>query len=430
MRGKDIYTTYYTTGAASGKPFHTALLLAMLMPATVSAQESACLSPQIKTLQVKVDGTWGSNPVLMLKGGHSVEISFDNLQASYQRYKYTITHCNADWQPSDLLTSEYMTGFNDTQITDYEPAIGTEMNYCHYSFTLPNEENQLLVSGNYKVTIYSDETDSPVAEACFSIMDPRMGVDINVSSNTDIDTYAQHQQVSFSVNYSGYRLNDPIGEMKYVVTQNRRWDNHASGLRPSSMQVNKLIFEHNRALIFEAGNEYRRFEILDPYVPTMNVETMEYDDTYYHAYLYTDKQRINYLYDEDQDGRFFIRNGNDDDADTASDYFITHFTLQMPQAAGGDVYLFGDMTGNRIDPAYQMQYNTIDHQYELAVPLKQGSYNYMYMCNDGSDMAARTQPCEGNFHLTENEYSVYVYHRPFGSRYDMLVGYNTLRYKE
>ncbi len=415
---------------SGGQPLMAAMLLSMLMPATATAQENICFSPQIKTLQVKVDGEWGTDPVMQLRRGNYVEISFDDLQASYQRFRYSITHCDADWQPSDLTVSEYMTGFNDCQLDDYEPAMGTEMNYCHYTLTLPNEENQLLVSGNYKVSVYSDETDSVVAQACFSVIEPHVGVDISVSSNTDIDTYAQHQQVSFAVNYSGYHISDPVGEMKYIVMQNRRWDSHASGLRPSSMQVNKLIFEHNRSLIFPAGNEYRRFEMLDAYVPTMNVETMEYDNSYYHAHIYTDKQRINYLYDEDQDGRFLVRNSDDTNPDTESDYFITHFTLQMPQAAGGSVYLFGDMTGNRIDAAYEMQYNLIDHQYELAIPLKQGAYNYMYMVSGGNGQPAQTSQCEGNFHLAENEYSVYVYHRPFGSRYDKLVGFKTIRYKE
>ena len=68
------------------------------------AQENICFSPRIKTLQVKVDGVWGTPSVMLLGGGHQVEVSFDDLQANHQRYSYTITHCNADWTPSSLLT--------------------------------------------------------------------------------------------------------------------------------------------------------------------------------------------------------------------------------------------------------------------------------------------------------------------------------------
>lgn len=397
---------------------------------TLSAQENICFSPRIKTLQVKANGEWGTAPVMLLSRGHYVEISFDDLQANYQRYTYTITHCNADWQQSDLLTSEYMTGFNDSRIDDYEPAIGTEMNYCHYTLTLPNEDNQLLVSGNYRINIFEDGEDEPIAQACFSIIEPHVGIEVDVTANTDIDTYAHHQQVNFAVNYSGYPVSNPVSDFKYIVLQNRRWDTHVENISPSMMQVNRLIFNHNRALIFKAGNEYRRFEILDEYVPTMRVDHMEYDDDYYHATIFPDEQRINYLFDKDQDGRYLIRNGDNVNNDTESDYFFTHFTLQMPKVPGGEVYLFGDLTNNRMEEDYKMEYNIIDHQYELMTPLKQGSYNYMYLFRPDGDTTGQTRPCEGDFHQTENEYYVYVYHRPFGLRYDKLVGFHKYTFQE
>lgn len=411
-------------------PILTLALLLWGLGNTLSAQENICFSPRIKTLQVQVNGEWGTPPVMLLSQSQHVEISFDDLQANYQRYTYTITHCNADWQPSDLLTSEYMTGFSNSRIDDYEPAIGTEMNYCHYTLTLPNEENRLLVSGNYRINIFEDGEDEPIAQACFSIIEPHVGVGIEVTANTDIDTYEQHQQVNFSVNYSGYPVSNPVSDFKYIVLQNRRWDNHVENLAPTIMQINRLIFNHNRALIFKAGNEYRRFEILDEYVPTMRVDQMEYDDEYYHATLFPDEQRINYLFDNDQDGRYLIRNGDNMNNDTESDYFFTHFTLQMPQVPGGEVYLFGNLTNNRMDEEYKMQYNLLDHQYELMTPLKQGSYNYMYLFLPDGDTVGQTFPCEGDFHQTENEYYVYVYHRPFGLRYDKLVGFQKYTFKE
>jgi len=394
------------------------------------AQENICFSPRIKTLQVKVDGQWGTPPVVLLSRGHGVEVSFDDLQAQHQRYIYTITHCNADWTESDLLTSEYMTGFSEQRIDDYEPAMGTEMNYCHYWLTLPNEDTKLLVSGNYRINILEDGEDEPIAQACFSVMEPRVGVEMSVTTNTDIDTYESHQQVDFAVNYKGYQVSNPVNEFKYIVQQNRRWDTHVEHLQPTLMQVDRLVFNHNRSLIFPAGNEYRRFEILDEYVPTMRVDRMVFDDTYYHAILYIDEQRTNYLYDEDQNGRYVVRNDDNVSNDTESDYFFTHFALQMPQVPGGDVYLFGDLTNNRIEEAYKMEYNLIDHQYELVTPLKQGSYNYIYMYRPEGEDIGLTRPCEGDFYQTENEYYVYVYHRPFGQRYDKLVGFQKINYKQ
>ena len=393
-----------------------------------SAQTNRIFSDRIKTLQVKLNGEWGEAPVLLLRGDNYLEISFDDLQHSYVRYTYTLTHCNADWTQSDLIVNEYMDGFNDQRIDDYDPSRNTMMEYNHYTFFVPNEELKLKASGNYRIDIFEDGEDEPIAQACFSVLEPRVSIGIEGSGNTDIDTWAQHQQLDIRVNYQNYNVQNPVSDLMPVVLQNRRWDNHVEGIRPTYLRTNELIYTHNRDLIFEAGNEYRRFEILDEYVPTMRVFSMSFHAPYYHATLFDDKQRTHYLYDQDQNGRYWIRNGNNIDNDTESDYFYTHFKLIMPPVAGGDVYLNGDLTDGHLNEDNKMIYNLIDHCYEIVKPLKQGSYNYQYLFVHDDETIGSTLPCEGNFHQTENEYWVYVYHRPFGERYDKLVGFNKYRY--
>lgn len=408
----------------------TLLIIISLQTNSVLAQENGVYIDNLKSIQVKVNGEWGKQPVMMLGGRNFVEISFDDLQHNYVRYTYSITHCNADWKQSDLLHSEYMTGFEDNRIEDYDQSLNTEMEYNHYSFTLPNEDVKLLVSGNYIVNIFEDGEDEPVARACFSVLEPHVGIAMSVSNNTDIDTYQSHQQLSFSINYNGFPVRNAIDELIPVVRQNNRWDNAVFNLKPKFMRVNEMIYEHDRNLIFEAGNEYRRFEILDRHVPTMRVDNMRYDGDYYHANLMVDEQRTAYLYDKDQDGRYYVRNGNNIDNDTESDYYFTHFRLEMPQIPGGDLYINGDLTNNRFAPEYKMEYDLMEHAYQIVLPLKQGSYNYQYLFVHDGEEVGHTPQSEGSFHQTENEYSVYVYNRPFGSRYDKLVGFRTITYEQ
>lgn len=398
--------------------------------ATAIAQESAVFLPNLRTLRVEVNGAWENDPVMVLGGSNYVLISFDDLRHDYVRYTYHLTHCNADWSPSDLLESEYMEGFNGQRIEDYESSTATAMLYNHYTLELPNDEvRALLVSGNYRVDIYEDGDDEPVATACFSVLEQRVGIDFDVTGNTDIDTYKAHQQVNFSLNYSTYSLvKHPETELQAVVVQNRRWDNCVRDLRPTYLRNRTLVYTHNRRLIFPAGNEYRRMEILDDHVPTMRVESMQFIDPYYNAFIMTDEQRTSYLYDQDQDGRYYVRNGDNYLNETESEYYITHFALSMPTLADGDVYINGELTNNRLAEEYRMEYNLIDHQYEILLPLKQGSYNYQYLFVRSGSTVGSTAEIEGNFHQTENEYAVYVYHRAFGERYDRLVGYNKVKH--
>lgn len=400
------------------------LLMAMSVCMVVNAQTNGAYVDNIRTLRVMTRGSWDAAPVVPLGG--KIDISFDDMQHNYVRYTYHITHCNADWNPSELLESEYLAGFNDLPIETYEPSMNTTMLYNHYSFSIPNNDVKLLVSGNYTVDIYEDGYDEPVAHACFSILENRLGLNLSVSPNTDIDQYSTHQQLDFTINYQSYNIHRPEEEFYPIVLQNRRWDQRIEGLKPTYTRSNELIYNHNRSLVFDAGNEYRRFEILDEYVPTMRVESMSFFEPYYHATIMTDTPREHYIYDQDQNGRFLVRNGNNMDNDTESDYFITHFNLQMPELEGGSVYLNGDLTYNRFIDEYRMEYDESTGCYSIYLPLKQGSYNYQYVFFPDDSDYGTTIETEGSFYQTENEYSVYVYHRPFGERYDHLVGFATI----
>ena len=137
----------------------------------------------------------------------------------------------------------------------------------------------------------------------------------------------------------------------------------------------------------------------------------------------------NYLYDEDQNGAFIIRNSDDEDVATTCDYVFTHFTLKSPQLPGGEVYLNGEWTYNRLIPEYRMTYNRETQAYEATALLKQGYYNYNYLFVPDGETQGNSGRTDGNFYETENEYIILVYHRPNGGRYDKLVGYRRMNFK-
>ena len=390
------------------------------------------LDRQLHTLQVVVNDDPLLPPIMNLGGGNHLEIGFDEFSHEYHRYIYKVEHCNADWSPStEIFESDYMNGFNGEPIEDYEKSFNTTVLYTHYSLRIPNENISLKLSGNYKLTVYNDEGDEPVPvlTACFSLVEPGVGIGATVSTNTDIDFNKSHQQVDFSVNYGLVKVIDPHRELKTVVMQNRRWDNCVVNPKPNIQAANKIEFTHNRQLIFPAGNEYHKFEILDVHIPTLNVDRMEWFDPYYHATLYPNQTARNYLYDEDQNGAFIIRNSDDEDVATTCDYVFTHFTLKSPQLPGGEVYLNGEWTYNRFIPEYRMTYNRETQAYEATALLKQGYYNYNYLFVPDGETQGNSGRTDGNFYETENEYIILVYHRPNGGRYDKLVGYRRMNFK-
>ena len=406
-------------------------IFALFCTLAMTAQRHEIMSDHIATLQVVADNDWLTMPVIRLNSGQRIHIEFDDLTHQYNRYAYKVIHCEADWTESEeLFESDYIEGFADgNTIDEMEESLNTNQLYTHYSLTLPNEHCRLKMSGNYKVEVYDDNDDSePMLTACFMVVEPVMTVRMEVTPNTDIDVNKTHQQVSMEVAYNGLLVLQPERQIHTVVLQNGRWDNARLNAKPQYTMADGLRWDHNRDLIFDAGNEYRKFEVLDTDHPTLGIDRIRWDGKQFHAFVFADEPRPNYLYDEDANGAFYIRNSDNIENNRISDYVQVHFQLMCPQPVSGDVYVNGVWTNDRFLEQYRMEYDYGSSSYQLTLPLKMGYYSYQYVMLD-ADGFAQVMPTEGSFFQTENEYYALVYYRQQGGRTDRLVGYQKVRYK-
>jgi hypothetical protein len=236
------------------------------------------------------------------------------------------------------------------------------------------------------------------------------------------------QQVSLQMNYGrGIRVTDFQRQLQTMVLQNGRWDDVRLLPKPQFLNADGAQWSHCRELIFEGGNEYRKFEMLDTHDTGLGIESMEWDGSAYHAYLWPDEPRPNYVYDEDANGAFYLRNSDNYENDRTSEYVLVHFTLKVPRQ-NGDVYLNGTWTNDSFTDNYKMEYDEQEECYTAVVSMKLGYYSYQYLLlND--DGIARFLPTEGSFFQTENQYQALVYYRGNGDRTDRLVGYQQVSYK-
>ena len=403
------------------------VLLLSFCTLTAGAQRNEIKSDRIATLQVVAGDDWLSPPVITLGSEDAITISFDDMTHEYHRYAYRIEHCEADWTTSaELFTSDYCEGFNDgNTIEDVKNSINTNILYTHYRLKIPNERCNIKMSGNYRVTIYDDNTSEEVATACFMVVDQRVGLQLEATTNTDIDTNGSHQQIEMKINYAGLKVNNPRLEIKTVVMQNGRWDNAVINAEPQYIMADGLQWTHNKQLIFNGGNEYRKFETLDVSHATMGLESVKWDGKDYHAYVWTDEPRNSYVYDEDADGAFYVRNSDNIENDYISEYVYVHFALKTPPT-DNDIYINGVWTNDQFLPKYRMIYNPQNGLYENVLLLKQGYYSYNYLVKNEDGCFSPLQS-EGNFCYTENKYQCLVYYKAAGDRTDTLVGYQQIR---
>ena len=395
----------------------TAILL--LQPCVSHAQWFGSRTEQINTLRMIVAGDWERPPVVDMTSDETITFSFDEMSHQYRRFTYRIRHCNAMWEPSDILESEYLEGFNDQPIDDWENSLNTTFDYTHYRLTIPNDEVKLKLSGNYRLSVCEDGREVAYFKFCLSEGMPLLSA--SVTDNTDIDTRESHQQVGLEVNYSSLRVRDHTKDLYTVVMQNGRTDNAVLNPTPTYNAGNKLTYEHCRELIFPAGNEFRRFEIVNMYDYFMNVDRIAFHDPFYHATLMQDTRRHAYKFDHDHNGRYLIRYNQASDNDTEADYLFVHFNLASERLTGGRMYVYGHFSGGNLTTKYEMEYNPQERAYQASILLKQGAYDYQYLWVPDGETAGETKPAEGDWYETGNEYLILLYYRERGSRYDRLV---------
>lgn len=407
-------------------------IFGLALPCAVSAQRHKITDGNIRSLQVTADQKWQELPITILNAG-KISIDFDDLTHTYRRMTYRLEHCEADWQPSTgLFDSDVAEGFlSGNTIDDVKESTLTNTLYTHYHLDIPNSKCRPRLSGNYRLSVYDDNfADQPLLTACFMLTEPvehSMGVRLAITTQTDRTINDRHQQVDMQIDYGNYTVSNPQRQIRTVVMQNRNWLDARWNSKPQYVMPDGLRWTHNQDYIFCAGNEYRKFEILSTDAASMGIDRISWDGKDYHVYPFATSPFLNYVYDEDADGAFLIRNSDNTDVNTTSDYVQIHFRLNVPAPYPCRLYLDGDWTCNRLLPAYEMSYQPEGKYYEAVVPLKFGYYNYQFLTADehGKFSSFRVDSCH---YQTENSYQALVYFRPQGGRTDRLVGYAHVKY--
>ena len=397
------------------------LIFVAFAAGTCAQTHTRVFNEQIRTLRV-------DREVLLLDEPAQLHISFDEMSHDVHFYTYTVQMLNGG-----MFSSEYLQGFTTRDITDYEHSINTSRAYTHYWFEFPNEEMKLTKSGQYRLTIYEDgNPDNRVAEVDFCVVEPMVKIDTKVRANTDIEFNGRYQQVDVDVDFKPAGIRFQPSEISVVVTQNNRLDNAVTMTQPTFVEPNRLRYINNKALIFEAGNEYHHFDAFSCFYAGYGIDRVYHEMGDYHALLFPNEiTKGQYIHEFDSDGRFVVNAERTNDSDTEAEYMWVYWTVPAEQPwFDGMLYVGGDIFGNELSLRNRMQYDAEAKVYWLTALVKQGGYDYQYWFvpkashqpSAVSHQKTTTQRVDGSYWQTENEYAVYVYWRPFGARYDRLIG--------
>ena len=382
--------------------------------------------PYIKTAQLH-ESSFDANPaILKFNGSEQLELSFDDLEADKKSYSIGFIHCDANWEPSNLMNSEFMNAFYDANIINFSFSTNTIQKYTHYAILFPQSNLQFTKTGNYIVFVYEDnDKDKIVLTKRFMIYEDKVTVVANVRQAIGNDEQYEKQHIDFNVINSQYELTNPFTDMKVIITQNNRWDNAVNNIKPTFTEPRQLTYSLDDKSTFNGGNEFRYFDSRSLRTYTERVADITRDSLYkYHITLKTDELRTfkNYSFYNDLNGGFLIKNQDlATNPDTEADYAWIHFFLPYDTQTSGNFYVLGKLTEWRLNKTNRMTYNYKKMGYECDLFIKQGYYNYTYVFLADQKKAGDETLSEGNHWETENDYTIYVYHRQRGTYYDQLV---------
>ena len=379
----------------------------------------------IHSISFQKQGENKSSNFLIGKINDRFLISFDVLSGIEYDLYYIIDHCDYNWEKSKLLKSEYIEGFDDVKITNYTSSFNTYQIYTNYNITFPNSNTSVKKSGNYIIRIF-DEYGEELFNRKFIIYENLSSVKVEIKRSKELKNINEKQIVNFEVNPNNIRFNNPDKNVKTLVFKNSNIDSPITNVKPQYKIGNKLIYKYDKELSFWGGNEYLYFD--NKNIRITNVKIKGYNlKEIYENYLFNDYPRFNrkYTYNPDINGGFLINASNSGNSNNEADYANIYFTLENYNNYlnnDQDIYIVGDFNNYSTDKVYKMQFNENKNQFEAVLKLKQGFYNYKYLI-DNEIYKNDNKSVGGNFDETENVYSVLVYYRDYGERYDRIVGF-------
>ncbi|MDB5232346.1 MAG: hypothetical protein JWN76_3151 [Chitinophagaceae bacterium] len=391
------------------------------------------LDTNIRSVQLFLQGNQNSYPIITLGSTNVLELGFDDLGRNVRNFSYTYQLCNADWQPADLSSFDYLRGFSQNRISQYRISSIAKTNYVHYQVSLPERNCMPSQSGNYLVKVFlNSDTGQLVFTKRLLVTNNIVPVAISIRQPISPQVFNTHQKVQFVIDKSKLSILNMPQQLKVVVLQNFRWDNAAVNLQPSFIRDNTLEYSSEPDAVFPAGREFRWVDLRSFRFQSERIESADVRSIPAEIFLRPDPERMaqRFISYNDRNGFFEISSTDLVNPSWQGDYANVHFTF-APSGhqpfSSKNVYVSGQFTNYQLTDQYKMDYNAEKGVYEKTLFLKQGYYTYAYAT---TPLTGKLFPdfsfTEGNYWETENDYTILIYYQPLSGRHDELVGVATV----
>ena len=387
----------------------------------------------IKTVQLSRYGDQLAYPVVKLNSDDMLQLDFDDMDGDIKSYYYNFELRNTDWSAVQMSYYDYAKGYTNQRISTYRTGSQVLTRYTHYQLSFPDRNIMPTKSGNYVLKVFLDGDTTKLAfTKRFIVTASMVSVSAVIQQPFNQQLFRTHQKIQLTINSGSLNVSYPQQQIKVVILQNNRWDNCIQNIKPSIIRGNSYEYNAEADCLFPATREWRWLDLTSFRLLSDRVRRQQNTNTGYDLYVIPDVSRNTqrYIYYKDYDGLYAAITNENVNPYWSGDYATLHFTYVTPSNTPykNDLYIIGQMTNYGKDDSAKMRWNEDKRLYETTLHLKQGYYDYMYALAEpkGNSMLFNTTETEGNIWETENVYTILVYYRELGGRYDQLASITTL----
>lgn len=371
---------------------------------TVPGQLNA--SDLVYSIQLNRSGSIQSAPVYELGSSQRLNLSFDLLETDSRQLSISFTHHNPDWSESNLSEEFYKEGFFELYIPVGNLNTGARPNYRTYEYTFPNDDVELLVSGNYMLRVEDSDSGNFLFSVPFFVTENEGSI---VSEVETINVPREEGRISH-VPGSIYEVPDyiqtPQFDLEFYYTQNQFWGRSKEADELDTSTEGEVSFEVSREEAFTGDYEFQFLSLTSLSQQAPQIFAYDPAEIPPRVVLYEDDQGFSASRNRVPASRLG-RPEFSADARYANVHFRFNPSSQIPSNA--NVYLVGDFSNWALRSNYQLRYHPETDRWRTNGIIKTGTYAYKYVLLENNRI--RDLALDDSYTRSQQEYHAFVYYR-------------------
>ena len=379
----------------------------------------------IQSIVFHQTGNPQSAPIIKLESSQTLTLEFDYLKEEADLFTVKISHRNADWSESGLMANNFLTDMYKGFISVGAQSRVQDPSYSHFSYTFPNRNFGMKVSGNYMLEVYLNDSDELLFSLPFFVHEDNGNLETNIQTlfNLQAREFRKAHQPFSAFRYPNF-VQNPRLDLSYYYVQNEFWGRAKKVEIFDDASSGKINFHLSRERSFNATYTFFELDLENFDVDGQRIRKVNEERTPPQVQLYRDVINLNDLPVFTSRSRFGQPN-----SDRFSRYANVQFSLDTPNSfnTNQDIFLVGDFNNWGIQEANRMVYDQATGLWRGDAFTKQGRYTYKYVSINRNNYRVDDVLFDDIFGDVFQNYTVFVYFEDPQKFFTRLLAFQRLK---